>query len=166
MKLNKKIIISWLLVIIWMIVIFWLSSMDSDLSNRRSKTTINKVIATTVEKTDINNATSQQQTKANISRVVDKLNMPLRKCAHATAYFVLALLLINALTISKVNLKKALIITIIVCFLYACTDEYHQTFVDGRTGQFTDVLIDTTGALIAEGFNSLYYLIYKKKSII
>ena len=32
--------------------------------------------------------------------------------------------------------------------LYAATDEWHQTFVPGRAGQFQDVLIDACGALI------------------
>mgnify|MGYP003309055667 FL=1 len=38
--------------------------------------------------------------------------------------------------------------SIIICFIYACTDEIHQLYVVGRTGQFIDVLIDTIGALL------------------
>ena len=34
-------------------------------------------------------------------------------------------------------------------FLYACLDEFHQLFVDGRCGQPADVAVDTSGALIA-----------------
>jgi VanZ family protein len=34
-------------------------------------------------------------------------------------------------------------------FLYACSDEYHQTFVDGRSGTVTDVLIDSVGIALA-----------------
>lgn len=30
--------------------------------------------------------------------------------------------------------------------LYACTDEYHQLFVPGRSGQLRDVMIDAVGA--------------------
>jgi VanZ family protein len=33
--------------------------------------------------------------------------------------------------------------------LYAVTDEFHQSFVSTRQGQWTDVLIDVTGALLA-----------------
>jgi len=33
-------------------------------------------------------------------------------------------------------------------FLTASADEYHQTFLPGRTGQFSDVLLDTCGALL------------------
>ena len=62
---------------------------------------------------------------------------------HATVYFVLAIMIM--LFINVMQKKKrfflALLITIILCFLFACTDEYHQTFVGGRTGQFKDVII-------------------------
>jgi VanZ family protein len=33
----------------------------------------------------------------------------------------------------------------IVAFLYAAGDEYHQTFVPGRGGKWTDVAIDSIG---------------------
>mgnify|MGYP004633929879 FL=1 len=36
-----------------------------------------------------------------------------------------------------------------MCFLYACTDEHHQTFVNGRSGLFLDTLIDTLGGFIS-----------------
>ena len=45
-----------------------------------------------------------------------------------------------------INMKYAIMISISFCFLYACTDEIHQLFVVGRTGRFTDVLIDTCGS--------------------
>ena len=33
-------------------------------------------------------------------------------------------------------------------FLYACTDEIHQLFIEGRSGEIRDILVDSTGALI------------------
>ena len=33
------------------------------------------------------------------------------------------------------------------CFLYACSDEYHQTFVPGRAGAMIDVAVDMAGVL-------------------
>ncbi|UYJ41604.1 MAG: VanZ family protein [Lachnospiraceae bacterium] len=33
-----------------------------------------------------------------------------------------------------------------IAVLYACTDEYHQLFVPGRSGQLRDVMIDAVGA--------------------
>ena len=55
-------------------------------------------------------------------------------------------------------LKYALAMSILLSFLYACTDEIHQIFVPGRSAQFRDVLIDTLGA----SFGTLIaYLILK-----
>ena len=34
------------------------------------------------------------------------------------------------------------------CLLYAATDEYHQTFVPGRSGRVSDVLVDLLGSAI------------------
>ena len=41
---------------------------------------------------------------------------------------------------------KKILISIGLAFLYACSDEIHQLFVNGRSGEFTDVLLDTCGA--------------------
>jgi len=53
----------------------------------------------------------------------------------------------------KKTIKRVLIIlaglAFTYCFLYACSDEIHQLFVPGRSGKFTDVLIDSAGALLA-----------------
>lgn len=37
---------------------------------------------------------------------------------------------------------------LLIGFLYACSDEFHQRFVPGRSGEFRDVVIDTAGVLI------------------
>lgn len=174
MKLNKKIIISIILVIIWMIVIFIFSAMPSDESNEKSKYVISKAVQTvekTTEKSTSNENINNQETEINDkseketqvnnrnTRITNKLNAPLRKCAHASVYFVLCIFITNAILEIKNKLKiKYSISSILISFLYACTDEFHQIFVQGRTGQFTDVLIDTSGAII--GF-AIFYLIYK-----
>jgi VanZ family protein len=46
-------------------------------------------------------------------------------------------------------------------FGFAITDEYHQTFVSGRTGRPLDVIIDSAGALIGMMFYTTYYIVYK-----
>lgn len=47
-----------------------------------------------------------------------------------------------------IRYKYALLGSLLISFIYACSDEIHQLFIPGRSGQFTDVLIDTSGALI------------------
>ena len=161
---NKIIkIISWLLVIIWMIIIFMFSSMDTNESNSKSENTINKVIETTLDTTNNIGITDKHPSNNKINNVVKTLNYPLRKCMHASIYLILAILLINALTKYKIKISKKLFITLILCFIYALLDEYHQTFVFGRTGQFSDVLIDTTGSSIGIIIYLIKYKLYDKK---
>lgn len=64
---------------------------------------------------------------------------PLRKVAHLFEYGVLFALLRRA------GLARAS--ALVFCVLYAVTDEWHQSFVPGRRGAATDVLIDALGAL-------------------
>lgn len=71
-----------------------------------------------------------------------------RKTAHFTEYAILgALFYLNLRQSSKLNApKKKILLSIILSFLYAITDEIHQLFTPGRSAQFQDVLIDTLGA--------------------
>ena len=67
----------------------------------------------------------------------------LRKGAHFTAYLLLGLLF--AFWQDAKTLKEYLL-CLFFSFLYALSDELHQRFVPGRSGELRDVLIDTTGA--------------------
>ncbi len=148
-----------LLVILWACVIFFMSSMNANESNDKSKGTINEIVEKTVEVTNELGITNIDQTKTNIEQITNKLNPPLRKVAHASEYCVFTILIIIVLKNSKLKNKKIYLIAISICFIYACTDEYHQTFVNGRTGQFIDTLIDTLGGIIG---CTLHYIINKK----
>ena len=70
-------------------------------------------------------------------------DLVLRKAAHMTEYGLLALLWWRALR-TRSPLPGALI-----AVAYASTDEWHQTFVAGRHGAVTDVLIDAAGVALA-----------------
>ena len=39
-------------------------------------------------------------------------------------------------------------LVMLFCFFYACTDEFHQLFVENRGSSFLDVLLDYTGSLL------------------
>lgn len=156
---KKKIIISWLLVIIWASLIFIMSSMDTNESNGKSKTIINDVVEKSVETTNGLGIIDKHPSKNKMNKVIEKLNYPLRKAAHASEYFIFTILILTALKNSGVNGNKKFIIALVICFIYACTDEYHQTFVNGRTGQFSDTLIDTFGGFIS----CLMYIFMMKK---
>ena len=74
----------------------------------------------------------------------------MRKVIHASVYFVLAFFVMTVLNIVFDHKKYflTLLIALIICIGFAATDEYHQTFVNGRTGQFMDVIIDSAGAVV------------------
>lgn len=69
----------------------------------------------------------------------------LRKSAHFLIFFTLGSLIYSYLRLIKYEyaFRNALIFS----FVYALFDEFHQFFIDGRSPEFTDVLIDSTGAL-------------------
>lgn len=127
------------LIIIWMFIIFNFSSDSGEVSGGLTEEVIQKVV---VVLTDIDPGTQEMQS------VVDKLMFPTRKAAHYFIYFILAFLVMNALYIMGVN-RYTLIITSVICILYAMGDEYHQTFINGRTGQISDVLLDSSAALFS-----------------
>ena len=162
-----RIILSWIIVIIWMGIIFYLSNMNTNESNFKSKNTITEVIEKTVDTTNKVGITDKHPSEQKKRLVTDILNKPLRKAAHASVYFVLAILLLHALIVTNPKIHKSLLltffITIFICFLYAGSDEYHQTFVNGRTGQFSDVLIDTAGAFIGSSLSALTYILMRRK---
>lgn len=71
----------------------------------------------------------------------------LRKLAHVGEYLVLAALLVRALRRSGV--AAALPLAIAAALAYAASDEWHQSFVPGRTATPRDVAIDGIGIALA-----------------
>lgn len=138
--MNKKKVYKLLILILWMGIIFAFSHQPN--SGEVTHNIIEEIIP--IIKTDA---------------VIDIINFIIRKSAHMTEYCILTILFVSLFKEYTNNIKKIIIISIISCFLYACTDEIHQLFIIGRTGQFIDVLIDTCGGLL---FIIPYY-IYKTK---
>ena len=67
----------------------------------------------------------------------------LRKGAHTVEYAILAVLVYRA-----VGTRYALWLTVLICTLYAASDEWHQTFVGGRKGSPLDMAIDGIGIVL------------------
>lgn len=99
--------------------------------------------------------------------------IPIRKAAHFLVY-----LLLGVLTAASAgNFRQAGVLgtgngiegmaarTLLpwgICILYAASDEFHQTFVNGRSGELRDIVIDSSGAILgvlASAF--LVYLMYR-----
>jgi VanZ family protein len=72
----------------------------------------------------------------------------LRKIAHIVEYSILTFLLYRAFKGSfKMNVSRLYIYPSALAFLYALSDEFHQSFVPGRSCAMRDVLIDTLGII-------------------
>lgn len=163
---NKKLILIGIVaavIIAWCATIFNLSGMSSENSNGKSKGIVEQAIVKVLDATNEAGITDSHPDDEKLAKAAELINAPLRKVVHATVYFVLALLM---LTIGRVifGSKKYLLtctIAILLCFAFAMTDEYHQTFVDGRTGQMLDVIIDTAGACVGVLLFSSYYFVWK-----
>lgn len=71
-----------------------------------------------------------------------------RKGAHFSIYMLLGILLMCCSQTFNWRQESRFNISVMFAFLYACTDELHQKFVQGRSGQFSDVCLDTVGAAL------------------
>jgi len=68
-----------------------------------------------------------------------------RKIIHFSEYALLCFLWWRALR-SVTNERRAVLLAFVLASAYAVTDEFHQTFVEGRHGTPVDWLIDSAGA--------------------
>jgi VanZ family protein len=91
------------------------------------------------------------------AETLELLHFLVRKCAHFTEYFILSLLILRGIRAGAkgMHLRWALLSILLVAG-YASLDEFHQSFVPGRTAAVGDVLIDTSGGAVALIVASLF----------
>ena len=146
-------VIKIILVLLWMVMIFLLSNEEAVKSSKKSEGLIIKSVELFTGK-----SLSDQEKE----KVLKYLVFPVRKCAHLSLYLILGILVISLLREYMVINTKLVLLSLLICFLYACSDEIHQLFVPGRSGEVRDVLIDTLGACLGVSF---YYLVFRKKKM-
>ena len=136
-KIQKKKLILWILIFVWMITIFMFSAQNGDESSELSQGFLRTFIL--------------RFTPDNISEdIVNMMEYIIRKCAHMTEYAVFGILVFYQIKLYRLLEKEwnRIVMAVICVMIYASTDEIHQLFVGGRSGRFTDVLIDTAGGFI------------------
>ena len=150
----KKIIFL-ILVILWMGVIFYFSSMSSSKSDNQSNGFIHRTVIKVVKvfKSDL--------TVGDEALITKYVVYPIRKYAHIFEYFVLYILVFLFINCYDLDLKRKIIYSMIVCVLYACSDEIHQMLVPGRDGSIRDVFVDSFGSSI--GLLICYIIGFKYK---
>lgn len=135
--------------IIWVAVIFAFSLQPAKDSSRLSLGVgyfLTKLLPTEVSETILSLRPLQ----------LSFLHTLLRKAGHFSEYFILGVLSINTFCQTEFLHKKWL--GLWFCILVASIDETIQLFVSGRSGQITDVLLDSVGAL----FGILIVLLIRK----
>lgn len=128
------------LTIFWMLLIFGMSGEDGASSASLSGAVCEYVADTFIEDFETYTPARQQE-------IIRGMQFYVRKAAHMTEYAVLAILLPVTLSMYGVSWKTLVWLGPLLSILYACTDEYHQTFVPDRSGSPRDVLIDSVGIL-------------------
>lgn len=127
-----------------MVAIFLFSGQDG-----KTSTTVSTGVADTV--VDIMDIEVPKGETSSTVPIVAGLNI--RKCAHLFLYMMLGLTSFAFFTSLfwlvtrpfKLKLPCVSLCALLLCFGYACLDEYHQSFIDGRTSKFSDVGIDAIG---------------------
>lgn len=78
----------------------------------------------------------------------DSIHFYVRKAAHMTEYFLLAIAVSFPLYVYRIRGIALILLAGMICVGFAGFDEYHQSFVEGRGPSVRDVLIDSGGVLI------------------
>lgn len=142
-----------LLVVLWMGLIFMFSAQNAEESGELSSGLIVKIASLFV---------SDDLTPEMQMMYISKFSFILRKSAHFTVYLILGVLVWSFL--KEFQLKHIAVIALIICCLYSISDEYHQTFVPGRSGEVRDVCVDTSGALLGiAGVTAVSEIVKRRK---
>jgi len=138
-KNDTKTIILFAATILWMAVIYYFSSQPANTSAEVS----GKMAVWLLERFEYLYKGTPPKL---ITDVILSGDHYVRKGGHVFEYMVLGGLV--AALVRRLNFKRCLAISIIICLLYAISDEIHQMFVPGRGPLVSDVFLDLTAAVI------------------
>ncbi len=159
MRGKRYTIVTFLALAFWMVLIFYMSHQPAEESSAISDTVSYRAVAA------LNKICGWQLEEEQIEERAEKIHYPIRKIAHMTEYAVLAALFFLHLSAYEcMSGKKGFFLTAGLSVLYAVTDEYHQTFVEGRCGSPVDVAIDFVGVLAGLMLVLSVSLIKKKRA--
>lgn len=131
MKVSK--VMRFIPAFVWMGIIFYLSAQPAEESSELSSNAMQLIL----------------QFVGNIIAVDEtSFHYMVRKGAHLSAYLLLAMLMMFATERGRMRGWSQAGFVMVICVLYAASDEVHQLFVPGRGGQLSDVGIDAIGALV------------------
>ena len=157
LRKNKKVFHT-ILVILWMFVIFNFSSQNGSKSTKTSDVVTSMVVNVTT------NVTNKDISREEVKKKVEDSTFLVRKTAHFTEYLILGILVFQLLSDYTKISKKTIIFSLLICYLYAVSDEVHQIFIPGRTAKIMDTFIDGAGSLFGIILANIYYKKCRKMS--
>ncbi len=132
--------LSFLPALFMMYAIYSFSSQTGDVSGNLSYTVSYKIV-------EIGNETLDTGLSADrIAYYAERIEYPVRKLAHMTEYFFLAVAVSFPFYVYGLRGFPLMLVAGLICVGFAAGDEYHQSFVAGRGPSKKDVMIDSIGA--------------------
>lgn len=135
-------IVSIVLLIACCVTIFCFSSQNSESSSELSSGITHSVISAIYPHFSELSADKQD-------KIINIATLIIRKSAHFGIFMILGVFsLMSIISYNRPQKTKKLLISSVFCLLYAISDEVHQLFVSGRSGEIRDVCIDFIGAIL------------------
>jgi len=86
----------------------------------------------------------------------------IRKSAHFIAYFILGMLVLHSMKLFFNLRYSVVLLAFSITLIYAISDEFHQTFIPGRSGELRDLLVDSAGSFTGIMTYLLCFILYNK----
>ena len=122
-----------------MYMIYTFSAQSGETSSALSYKVSEEIVRT------VNTVTMQGWDDYTIQSYAGQTNGIVRKCAHVTEYFLLAIAVSFPLYVYGLRGILLMLLAGMICVGYAFVDEYHQSLVIGRASSTRDVAIDSIG---------------------
>ncbi|MCI9271220.1 MAG: VanZ family protein [Dorea sp.] len=131
--------LSFLPALFMMYAIYSFSAQTGEVSGNLSYTVSYKIVEIGDQALDIGLQEDQ------ISYYAGRIEYPVRKLAHMTEYFLLAVAVSFPFYVYGLRGFPLMLVAGLICVGFAAGDEYHQSFVAGRGPSKKDVMIDSIG---------------------
>lgn len=125
-----------------MVIIYSFSSQEGPDSGRLSYQISYEIVETK------NEILNEEKSYETLAYEADSIHYYVRKAAHMTEYFLLAVAISFPLYVYRVRGVWLMLLAGIVCVGFAGFDEYHQSMVAGRGPSVKDVGFDSIGAFV------------------
>lgn len=130
------------LAIVWMCVIFAFSAQTKEESSGVSESFSYRMVSSTRFFFHLD------MSDERVREIAEAIEGLVRKAAHMTEYGILSVLLFIFIGQWELGFLLRGALSFGATAVYAASDEIHQLFVPGRAGRFSDVCIDSAGALL------------------